>query len=205
MSSHEPVVQSEPAKIRFRAAYNLAGNVAVMPNVSRNVLASIGLYELQPNDTMYRAGTGRERGYAREAWRTLVHEAQHSVTPRGAGPLAEAEVARVFEESIATVLEEMHGSKVAKRAGAEFHGLVPFQGTSATPRPGPIAWSAWNKDHLPAPEPSSVATQQGRYTDGPHATAPLTDVVHAAAVGSATLADIKEFLAGTAGTVDQAR
>lgn len=152
-----------PSHVRFSAARNLDGHIAVMPDVAREYLTTLGLYRLQPGDGAVRAPVALRDDLARESWRTMVHETHHSVTPQPNSPL-EHESTSVMEEAVPSVLERTQASAIAKRAGAD---MSLAQRPARDTKDEAVDWPAWNRKHLPAP-PSDLADKaEGRYVDGP--------------------------------------
>lgn len=155
------LTQGEASNVAFAAAWNGAGHVVMMPDVSRDFLSTIGLYRIQPGDqTQLRPVATREKA-AKWAWDTALHEVHHSITPMGPrGP----EWTSVMEEAVPEVLSPGDIRSAVAKAKADF---------SLTARPArdtkdePVDWPAWNRSHLPKPPASQVETAKGRYTDGP--------------------------------------
>ena len=183
-----------PADVRFSAARNLRGHIAVMPDVSRDILSTLGLYTQRAGDaTADRASRGANTLASRlaEGWKTLVHETHHSVTPTN---IYDDESVAVFEEAVSSVLERLQGDAVAAQANAK---ITDTATKITTQGPGNVRdavdWQPWNRAHLPEPPKSLTATSQGRYIDGPELVAKtltLAGVDLQSAEGAATAARI---------------
>ncbi len=63
-------------------ASNWFGAVTIMPDVSRDLLASVGAYRLQPGDVAFDTNARSREERMRDGWDTLLHESHHSRTPR---------------------------------------------------------------------------------------------------------------------------
>jgi hypothetical protein len=156
------LTKDEASEVAFSAAWNTGGNVVVMPDTSRELLSSVGLYRMQPGDDITRYPTKVRDRVAKQAWHTMVHEIEHSVSPITKFPAPEW--TRVMEEAIPEVLTPQKRLAAARAAGADLSLTArPVRDTKSEA----VDWKAWNREHLPKPKASSVETAQGRYTDGP--------------------------------------
>lgn len=155
--------KDEPSHVRFSAAYNLDGHVTVMPDVARELFASVGLYRIQPGDQATKLPLARRDLAVKEAWRTMVHETYHSVNPLP-NSFNDNEVARVMEEAISTVLERSQGQRAWLRAGVDPDSIErPARHQNGMA----VDWAPWNRAHLPAPPKDLADTAKGRYDTGP--------------------------------------
>ena len=148
--------------IAFAGAWNGDGHVVMMPDVSRDMLATLGLYRIQPGDGSAQLPREQRAGKARRSWHAAIHEAHHSISPRD--QRTNAEHTRVMEEAVAEVLTPGAVGPTIRRAGADpALAARPARDTKGEA----VDWPAWNRDHLPQPDASEVSTAEGRYTDGP--------------------------------------
>jgi hypothetical protein len=174
------VSEGDTNEVAFSAAWNYDGNIVVMPDVSRDLLTGIGLYRTRPGDETAKLPREVRPMQAREAWQTVVHETNHSITPLRNYDAPEH--TRVFEEAIPEVLAD---SKV----GATIHAAGADLARSARPardsKGERVDWPAWNRDHLPQPPKEKVETAQGRYFDGPTL---VRELLHMAGVDRRTTA-----------------
>lgn len=155
------LTDGEARQVSFAGAWNTNGHIVMMPDVSRNMLATIGLYNTQPGDQLAQRRPQDRTASARWSWHAALHEAQHSITPMGSrGP----EWTSVMEEAVPEVLVPSSIRPTLHRAGAD-PSLAAHITDGSTP--AVIDWAAWSRDHLPKPAASEAATAQGRYTDGP--------------------------------------
>lgn len=176
----------EASNVNFHAAWNWDGHIVLMPDVSRDLFSSLGLYRHQPGDEMTRVPRARRDLAARSSWHTAIHETHHSVTPL---PLREnPEWTRVVEEAIPEILTPAALAPVMRRAGAD---LALARRPARDTRGEAVGWPAWNRDHLPAPPTELAEKAQGRYTDGP---ALFRDLVRLAGVDRRTTAGKAEAL-----------
>lgn len=155
------ITQGESSNVAFAAAWNGGGHIVMMPDVSRDFLATLGLYRIQPGDqTQLRPTATRERS-AKWAWDTALHETHHSISPMGPrGP----EWTSVMEEAVPEVLSPGDIRGAVARAKADLSLIArPARDT----KDEPVDWPAWNRRHLPAPPADQAEKAQGRYTDGP--------------------------------------
>jgi hypothetical protein len=164
MQAREAVKQltdGEAEHVSFAGAWNSDGNIVMMPDVSRDMLATMGLYREQPGDGLAQLPRSVRDEQARWSWHAALHEAQHSVTPmRTRGP----EWTSVIEEAVPEVLVPQSIQSTLRAAGADPDlAARPVRDTKQEA----VDWAAWNRDHLPRPAASEVATAKGRYTDGP--------------------------------------
>ena len=160
------LVDPEPAGLRFRAARNFEGHISIAPDVSRDLLATLGLYTPRPGDESSDMRPEYVPTALGEAWRTAVHETHHSVTPVRMS--REDEWVSVFEEAVPTVLERLQGDPIMQRAGANIDDTAArILKRDETNVRDTVDWQPWNRDHLPPPPAAKVATAEGRYTDGP--------------------------------------
>lgn len=157
-------VAGTDSMVRFSSGLNAHGNVILMPSQSRVVLASIGAYRMQPGDQVTALPPDKRTWYASDAYRTIVHELQHTVTPAGPS-YVEVEHQRVLEEATATLLEGWLWQSVRAGAGAD------LQRAAAPPRrgyvSGGVAWDAWNNGRLPDAPKDLEASRKARYVGGP--------------------------------------
>jgi hypothetical protein len=152
----------DTSELAFSAAWNYDGNIVVMPDVSRDLLTGIGLYRTQPGDETSKLPRTIRSLQARQAWQTVVHETNHSITPLR--NFDAPEHTRVFEEAIPEVLADSKIGATVHAAGADLaRSALPARDT----RHEVVDWPAWNRDHLPKPPADKVETAQGRYFDGP--------------------------------------
>jgi hypothetical protein len=156
------LTKDEAANIKFAAAWNAEGNIVFMPDESRNLLASLGLYRIKPGDEATKLPPKYRPYEGYEAWHAGLHETHHSITPE----LNERapEHTQVFEEAVPEVLT------VPRTLGKMFEGggMPSLLAAPARAQKGlAVDWSAWNRDHLPQAPQDQVATAEGRYVDGP--------------------------------------
>jgi hypothetical protein len=162
----DDAIDGELADLAFRSAVNTNGHISVAPDVSREFLASLGMYQPGRGDEVLAGGTADREDTLLESWKTLVHETHHSVTPEYS---YDDEAINVFEEAIPTVLERLQGAPIAAKAGADLAGVAAHigDGGAVDARAGALGWKPWNRDRLPAPSKALEETAEGRYTDGP--------------------------------------
>jgi hypothetical protein len=155
------LTDGEAAQVAFAGAWNGDGHIVVMPDVSRDMLATLGLYRLQPGDQTTTLPRDERDDAARWSWHAAIHESHHSITPlTQRGP----EWTSVMEESVPEVLTPSSIDPTIRAAGADPKlAARPARDTKHEA----VDWSAWSRAHLPAPDADSAATAQGRYTDGP--------------------------------------
>ncbi|MCW2927294.1 MAG: hypothetical protein JWM86_1262 [Thermoleophilia bacterium] len=151
----------EAGNISFAGAWNSDGHIVMMPDVSREMLATLGLYRIQPGDGLTKAPVERRDERARWTWHAAIHEAHHSITPMGKrGP----EWTSVMEEAVPEVLTPSGIQPTMQAAGADPRlAARPARDTKGEA----VDWPAWSRDHLPKPPAEQEATAKGRYTDGP--------------------------------------
>jgi hypothetical protein len=152
----------EAANVKFAAAWNAEGNIVFMPDRSRDLLASIGLYRIQPGDEATKLPPAYRPYSAFDAWHAGLHEAHHSITPE----LNEhsPEHTSVFEEAVPEVMS------VPGTISKMIHGggnPMALARVARSEKGQAVDWAAWNRDHLPKPPESQMATAEGRYVDGP--------------------------------------
>ncbi|MCW2923347.1 MAG: hypothetical protein JWM98_751 [Thermoleophilia bacterium] len=156
------LTKTEAADVSFAGAWNGNGNIVMMPDVSRDMLATIGLYRTQPGDELTKVPVKFRDEQARWSWHAAIHESEHSISP--SRNVENPEWTRVMEEAIAEVLAPGNVSSTIKRAGGDpALAARPARDTKHEA----VDWPAWNRDHLPKPPADQVATAKGRYTDGP--------------------------------------
>lgn len=155
------LAEGEAENVSFAAAWNGAGHISVMPDVSRELFATLGLYRLQPGDETQQVPPAKREQWGKAAWHTMVHEVHHSISPMDKrGP----EWTSVMEEAVPEVLSPSDAHHAMVKAGAD---------TSLIARPArdtkhePVDWPAWNRKHLPKPPKDQMDTAEGRYTSGP--------------------------------------
>ncbi|MCB0880289.1 MAG: hypothetical protein KDC46_15050 [Thermoleophilia bacterium] len=155
------LAEGEAEQVSFAGAWNSNGHIVMMPDVSRDMLSTIGLYRQQPGDQLTKLPPKYRDDQARWSWHAAIHEAEHSITPMGnRGP----EWTSVMEEAIPEVLTPSRIDPTLRAAGADPDlAARPARDTKHEP----VDWAAWNRDHLPRPAASEMATAKGRYTDGP--------------------------------------
>lgn len=143
-------------------AWNGRGEIVVMPDVSRRLLASLGAYRLRDGDRILTAPPEVRDAVLRDDWDTLLHEAHHSVTPSWD---RESEAVGGWEEAIPTVLAMRDRSLAARQAGADIAGVVadPAAGRDDAALP----WKGWNRSVFPAPSKEQSEHSAATYTDGP--------------------------------------
>ncbi len=143
-------------------AFNGGGDVVLMPDVSRELLATIGAYRLQAGDQAFAQVSSRRAEALRDDWDTLLHESNHSVTPQ---VKFRSTLVTAWEEAIATVLARRDRSAAAQAAGATIDAVA------ADPAGGrddaQLGWSAWNRRHLPKPPEDEAASNAATYDTGP--------------------------------------
>lgn len=151
----------EAEQVSFAGAWNSNGHIVMMPDVSRDMLATLGLYRIQPGDGLTRLPPKYRDDQARWSWHAALHEAHHSVTPMDKrGP----EWTSVMEEAVPEVLTPASVGPTLRSAGADPElAARPARDTKGEA----VDWAAWNRSHLPKPSASDSATAAGRYTDGP--------------------------------------
>lgn len=152
-----------PGQIAFAAARNRAGDMLVMPDVARGLLASVGAYQPQAGDDLVAAPPTVRRLMLREGFDTLVHEAHHSVTPQLAP--RESATTGTFEESIATIFGNRLRGRVSSPVSDAVAAVVADP-TSARDQ-AKLGWKPWNREHLPKPPTELTDTAQAHYVDGP--------------------------------------
>jgi hypothetical protein len=156
------VARNSPRELGNTLAWNAAGDIAVMPDVSRRLLATIDGYRLQDGDKLLGADASRRDQVLRDDWDTLLHEAHHSVTPvrRNSSQLSD-----MWEEAIPSVLALRERSTAARQAGADIPRIAadPAAGRDD----GGLGWSGWNRDHLPQPSRQKREQTQATYVNGP--------------------------------------
>lgn len=164
------VTEGEAENVSFAGAWNSGGNIVMMPDVSREMLATLDLYRIQPGDQLQGKPVDKRADHARWSWHAALHEAHHSVTPMGArGP----EWTSVMEEAVPEVLTPQSIEPTTKAANADPSlAARPARDTKGEA----IDWPAWNRDHLPKPDKDSASTAKGRYTDGPKLVKELLDM-----------------------------
>ncbi|MCW2949652.1 MAG: hypothetical protein JWN41_665 [Thermoleophilia bacterium] len=170
-------------------AWNGRGDVVLMPDASRDMLASVGAYRPQDGDPIasnfglneadvapesrpyVQPAIARFRGdVLRQEVGALVHEAHHSPTPlvtRG------AETTRILEESVAQIFAVGDRARVQRAAGIDTHALAADP-TNA-PDLAKLGWKPWNRSHLPKDPVSDAPMVQHRYVDGPQV---VRDLLH---------------------------
>jgi hypothetical protein len=150
--------------VRFSSGLNASGNIILMPSQSRVVLASIGAYRVQPQDQVTALPKDKRVWYATDAYRTIVHELQHTVTP-APQTSSEIEHQRVLEEAAATVMEGWLWQGVKSRAKADLNRAAqpPRSGYVS----GGVEWDAWNNGRLPDAPRDLEASKRARYVGGP--------------------------------------
>ncbi len=155
------ITASETEDVSFSGAWNADGHIVMMPDVSRDMLATVGLYRTQPGDELTKTPVKHRGDQASWSWHAALHEAHHSITPPGARG---EEWSSVLEEAVAEVLTPSSIAKTLRAAGAD--PALAARPARDTKREA-VDWKAWNRDHLPKPAAAEVATAKGRYTDGP--------------------------------------
>lgn len=155
------LADGEARNVSFAAAWNADGHIVIMPDVARDLLASVGLYRIQPGDQTQLRPVEHRAGAGRWAWDTALHETHHSISPMGPrGP----EWTSVMEEAVPEVLSPGDIRSAVAKAGGDFSLLArPARDTKHEA----VDWAAWNRSHLPQPPDDQVATAKGRYMDGP--------------------------------------
>jgi hypothetical protein len=155
------LTQGEAQTIAFAGAWNGDGHIVMTPDVSREMLATLGLYRIQPGDSAQQLPRPVRDDKARWTWHAAIHESHHSITPMGErGPEWES----VMEESVPEVLTPSTIDPTMRKAGADAKlAARPARDTKHEA----VDWPAWNRDHLPKPAKSDMDTAEGRYTDGP--------------------------------------
>ena len=155
------LTDGEAQNVSFAGAWNSDGHIVMMPDVSRDMLATIGLYRIQPGDSLQQIPRKHRDAQARWSWHAALHEAHHSITPMSMrGP----EWTSVMEEAVPELLTPQSIEPTLRKAGADPDlAARPARDTKGEA----VDWGPWNRDHLPRPSASEAATAQGRYTDGP--------------------------------------
>jgi hypothetical protein len=155
------LTQGEAQTIAFAGAWNGDGHIVMTPDVSREMLATLGLYRIQPGDSATKLPPVARDDRARWTWHAAIHESHHSITPmQGRGEEWES----VMEESVPEVLTPSTIDPTMRKAGADAKlAARPARDT----RHEAVDWPAWNRDHLPRPAKQDMDTAEGRYTDGP--------------------------------------
>jgi hypothetical protein len=155
------LTEGEAQTIAFAGAWNGDGHIVMTPDVSREMLATLGLYRIQPGDSATKLPPVERDDRARWTWHAAIHEAHHSISPvTGRGEEWES----VMEESVPEVLTPQSISPTMHKAGADAKlAARPARDTKTEP----VNWPAWNRDHLPKPSEADASTAAGRYTDGP--------------------------------------
>ncbi len=155
------LTDGEAEQVSFAGAWNSNGHIVMMPDVSRDMLSTIGLYRQQPGDQLTQLPVKYRDDQARWSWHAALHEAHHSVSPM---KLRGPEWTSVMEEAIPELLTPQAIEPTLRKAGADPDlAARPARDT----RHEAVDWKAWNRDHLPRPSASEAATAEGRYTDGP--------------------------------------
>ena len=145
-------------------AWNADGEMVVMPDVSRRLLATIDAYQLRPGDDVSRASATRRDEILRDDWDTLLHEASHSVTPERHDS---SDAANVWEEAIPTVIARRDRSNAARQAGADI-GRIATDPTSGRDD-AQLGWASWSRSRMPAPTQEERDEAHAVYGDGPEA------------------------------------
>jgi hypothetical protein len=166
------IAAPEAEDVSFSGAWNSDGHIVMMPDVSRDMLASVGLYRTQPGDQLTKTPVEHRADQARWSWHAALHEAHHSITPPGDRG---EEWSSVLEEAVAEVLTPASIAKTLRAAGAD--PALAARPARDTKREA-VDWKAWNRDHLPQPAAAEVATAEGRYTDGPALVRDLLRMAH---------------------------
>jgi hypothetical protein len=161
-------------------AWNANGEMTVMPDVSRRLLATLGAYKLRPGDRLLEQPPAVREAILRDDWDTLLHEAHHSVTPAWD---RESAATGIWEEAIPTVLAMRDRSLAARQAGADIAGIAadPASGRDDAALP----WTGWNRSIYPKPSKEQQQETTATYVDGP---AVLRDLLNLAGVDRRTTA-----------------
>lgn len=172
------VAKRSSAENTSTLAWNGDGEMVVMPDVSRRLLATLGAYRLREGDRLLEQPPAIRDAILRDDWDTLLHEAHHSVTPSWD---RESEATGMWEEAIPTVLARRDRSSVARQAGADIAGTVanPAAGRDDAALP----WKGWNRSVYPAPSKEEQDDTEATYTDGP---AVLRDLLNLAGIDRRT-------------------
>lgn len=172
------VAQRSATENASTLAWNGSGEIVVMPDVSRRLLATLGAYRLREGDRVVTAPTAQRDFTLRDDWDTLLHEANHSVTPSWD---RESEATGGWEEAIPTVLARRDRTAAAHDAGADIDGIVanPTGGRDDAALP----WKGWNRSVYPTPSKQDQDDATATYTDGP---AVLRDLLNLAGIDRRT-------------------
>jgi hypothetical protein len=172
-------------------AWNGQGDVVLTPDMSRNLLATIGAYRPQDGDViMSRYGappasdltpeqnkavdvplTKLRRGVLNWDTNALVHETHHSITPmakRG------SEETSIIEEAVSTIFGERNSAVIQRQAGLDVASVAA--NPAAVVDRAQLGWKPWNREHLPQMKPGEAEQVQSRYVDGPQVVRDLLKV-----------------------------
>ncbi len=172
------VAQRSPTENASTLAWNLDGEMVVMPDVSRRLLATLGAYRLREGDRILNKPEPLRDAVLRDDWDTLLHEANHSVTPSWD---RESEATGMWEEAIPTVLARRDRTAAAHDAGADIDAIVadPLSGRDDAALP----WKGWNRSVYPTPSQKQQYDTEATYTDGPEV---LRDLLNLAGIDRRT-------------------
>lgn len=154
--------KDEASHVAFSAATTYDGHIVVMPDVSREWLATLGMYRIQPGDGTTKMQPQYRADHAgRKAWRDVVHEIHHTVTPRLEG---DSLASQALEEAISEVLAPIDAANAIKRSGADSAlAALPARRVADSP----VTWGPWSREHLPKPAQQFEVTSEIFYDDAP--------------------------------------
>jgi hypothetical protein len=174
------IAQASPQDNANTLAWNGDGDIAVMPDVSRRLLATIDAYRLQPGDAVLAQPAEARDAILRDDWDTLIHEASHSVTPARRDS---SEATDVWEEAIPSVIAKRDRTQASRDAGADIARVAEKPSTGRDD--AQLGWKAWNRSRLPQPTSEQVETGRTVYGDGPET---LRDLLNLAGIDRRTSA-----------------
>jgi hypothetical protein len=177
--------RTTPQEVAFDAAYNAHGDIVIMPDVSRNLLAMIGAYKPQQGDELLQpapipsylraalpasyvqqADVDVRADRLRNAALTAAHERVHSDSPLSEGR-PHSEATAVAEEAAAQVHGERLRGTILRATGSSIID-VARNATKLIDHSG-LNWGPFSRAKLPAPDVAVEATSEQRYVDGPAA------------------------------------
>jgi hypothetical protein len=156
------IASTSPQENANTLAWNLEGDITVMPDVSRRLLATIDAYRLQDGDAVTGKPAAVRSEVLRDDWDTLIHEANHSVTPEH---FPSSEAADAWEEAIPTVIARRDRTQASRDAGADIPRIAKDPGAGRDD--AQLGWAAWNRSHLPKPTKQQSEHAATTYGDGP--------------------------------------
>lgn len=174
----DEIRRTSPQENANTLAWNSDGDITVMPDVSRRLLATINAYRLQPGDGVLERPAPVRDAILRDDWDTLLHEASHSVTPAG---YPSTESTDAWEEAIPSVIARRDRTQASRDAGANITKLAGAPHTGGDD--ARLGWKAWNRSRLPQPTKEQSDTADTVYGDGPQT---LRDLLNLAGIDRRT-------------------